>query len=132
MEKIFQEGTRSKIRFATSKGLLSIEEIWDLPLTSKNDDPNLDDLAIMLHKELREKDEISFVKTPAKANHVTRLQFEIVKAIIEVKIAEREAAKDLAVRNDKKAKIMDILARKKDQALEQASEEDLQKMLNEL
>jgi hypothetical protein len=31
---IFEQATRAKIRFSTPVGMLSVEDLWDLPLTS--------------------------------------------------------------------------------------------------
>lgn len=33
---IFEQASRQKLRFETSAGKLSIEDLWDLPLTSNN------------------------------------------------------------------------------------------------
>ena len=31
---MFEQAARLKLRFETSRGLLSVEDLWDLPLTS--------------------------------------------------------------------------------------------------
>ena len=35
MEDLFAKATRDKVKFVTVKGEISIEDLWDLPLTSE-------------------------------------------------------------------------------------------------
>ena len=43
---IFEQAARQKIRFESVLGLLCVEDLWDLPLTSLNSKrANLDDIA---------------------------------------------------------------------------------------
>lgn len=60
------------------------------------------------------------------------LQIEIVKYIVSVKLAEKEAREKAAEKSAQKQRIMEIMAKKQDESLENASMEDLQKMLTEL
>lgn len=132
----FELATRQKFRFATAKGGLSVEDLWDLPLTASTGQPSLDSIAILLNRQLKEtNNEISFVTpSPSTSKETERMaiKLEIVKHVIQVKIAERDARQEAAARADKKQKVLEILSRKKDAALEGASVEDLEKLLNEL
>lgn len=123
----FLEGTRHKVRFATTLGMLTIEDLWDLPLTSKKG-VSLDGLAVRLSKTLREQTE-SFVDASTEGNEELTLQFAIVKQIIDIRLAERDAAKAAKEKAEKKQKILAILERKQDMALENASAEELQAIL---
>ena len=40
---IFKQAAKAKLRFPSSKGELRVEDLWDLPLTSKTG-PSLDSL----------------------------------------------------------------------------------------
>ena len=60
------------------------------------------------------------------------LQIAIIKRIVEVKLAEAEAKEAEAEKRQKKQKIMEIYAAKKDESLKNLPIEDLEKMLNEL
>ena len=54
MEQMFEKASRAKIRFETSKGSLTVEDLWDLPLTSNTGKADLDDIARGLHSQLKE------------------------------------------------------------------------------
>jgi hypothetical protein len=90
---LFEQASRMKLRISTTSGNLSVEDLWDLPLTSRTNKLNLDDIARSLHQELKSQDDVSFVteKTSPKQS-LLQLQFDIVKHIIDVKISERNAA----------------------------------------
>lgn len=42
---IFEQASREKVRFQTQVGQVSVEDLWELPLSSKANKPNLDDIA---------------------------------------------------------------------------------------
>jgi hypothetical protein len=134
---MFEQASRLKLRFSTPVGLISVEDLWDLPLTSKVGRAhtiighNLDDLARDLSKRVAETEE-SFVEKPASKDIETNLRFEIVKRVIEVRLEERDKAKAALAKKAKKQKILEILASKEDNAMQDMSEEDLKKMLEEL
>ncbi len=128
MEHLFLLASRNKFRFETPRGSASVEDLWDLPLTGRN--ANLDDIAKDLHKQLKDAEgEISFV-TPA-VSRTTELQamFDIVKFIIDTKLAERAVAKAAETKREQKNRILEILSTKKDQELVGKSTEELEALL---
>lgn len=128
---MFEQASRLKVRFDTPAGLLSAEDLWDLPLTSATGRANLDDIARGLHGALKEaSDNVSFV-APVSNSTDERLQlgFDIVKRVIEVRVAERDAAKSEADRKARKQRIMGIIAQKEDEKLSNTSVEELRQML---
>jgi len=127
---IFEQGTRAKPRFTTPNGMLGIEDLWDLPLTSRR--ANLDDIARYLDAELKSSASVSFVKEVSETNAATKLAFDIVLHIINVKLAEQKAASLAADNREKKQRIMTIIEQKQAEALSASSIEDLQQMLNTL
>lgn len=127
---IFEQGTRAKLRFTTPNGMLGIEDLWDLPLTSRR--ANLDDIARYLDAELKSSASVSFVKEVSETNAATKLAFDIVLHIINVKISEQKAASLAADNREKKQRIMAIIEQKQAEALSASSIEDLQQMLNTL
>lgn len=128
-DRMFEKAVRTKLRFSSPKGDLSVEQLWEVPLRSK-DTFNLDTIAKQANARVKDLGEESFVEThynPAKTQ--ANLAFEIVKYIITVKKSEEEAAKQRAANRDEKDKLLRILAEKKDAAL---SVDELTKRINEL
>ena len=68
----------------------------------------------------------------ALASLVVHVQIAIVKHIVSVKLAEKEAAEKASAKKAQKQKIMSIIATKQDEALQNSSIDDLKKMLDEL
>lgn len=130
---MFEKAARLKIRFDSPAGQLSVEDLWDLPLTSTvRGKTNLDDLAIHIDKELKETTTTSFVKKTTKSNELMKLKFDIVLKVIEVKQAEADVEATKRTNADRKQKLLAILAEKQDADLKGKSAEDLQKLINEL
>ena len=128
---MFEKASRLKLRFATNLGLLTIEDLWDLPLTGRNR-LNLDDVARNLYKQLKSGDDVSFVVPERKSDETVQLMFDLVKHVIDVRLVEAKAADQAKARAEKKQKILAVLADKQDESLKGMSAEDLQKMLAEL
>lgn len=134
---IFEAASRRKYRFSSSKGDLTVEQLWDLPLaiTSPTRDvkADLDTIARSVNAELKGVTEETFVAIkpdPRKADLETKL--EVVKHIIAVKLKAQEDAKSAAERAEKRRKLIDALASKEDEALAQMSREDILKQLSDL
>lgn len=130
----FELASRRKLRFDSIKGALSVEDLWDLPLTSNTGKVNLDDIARDLHKQVREvTDSVSFVSPPPTTrNQNLSLAFDLVKHIIGVRVQERDEANAAQARAAKKQQLLEVLSRKENAALEGKSIEELQAMVNAL
>lgn len=128
---MFEKATRMRLRFESNAGLLSVEDLWTLDLTSKTNKPNLDDIARRCHKELKTADTISFVEEVSGNDAVAQLKFDIVKHIIAVRLEERKAEASAKENRERKQKLMSILAQKQEQALHNLSEEELKKLIAE-
>lgn len=132
--ELFQQASRLKLRFDSPKGLLSVEDLWDLPLTSGAGKANLDDIAKGLNRLLKEsREEVSFVK-PVTNSIATEVQlaFDICKTVIDVRVAERDAKVEAEKRRETKQRILELIEKKKDQSLEGKSLEELMTMANSL
>lgn len=129
---VFEKATREKFRYPSAKGLLTTEQLWELPLTAKSGF-SLDDVAKAVNAELKAGGTESFVSTeanPAQATLAAKL--EVVKHIIAVRLAEDEAAKAAAAKKLEKEKLIEILGRKQDAVLENLTEAELLARINNL
>lgn len=122
---LFEIATRRKYRFATNKGSLSVEDLWDLSSTQ------LDATYRVMTKELREQGGESLMQKD-NDNTVLADKIEIIKHIFLVKQEEIAARRAAEENRNKRQRIMEILEQKRDASLQNMSEEDLQKMLNDL
>lgn len=125
VENIFEYAVRNKVRFPF-KGMISVEDLFDLSLS------NLDSIYKTLNKQVKQSEEESLLSTKASVDTELEVQIAIVKHIVSVKLAEKEAVKKASVRKAQKQKLMSIIAAKQDEALQNSSIDDLQKMLDEL
>ena len=122
---LFERAVKCKLRFHSGKGLLSVEDLYELNLNS------LDNIAKAVNKQIKLEEEESFVKQASKVSTELNLQLDILKHVIADKIAVQEANKKRAETLAKKSQIEDILLRKKSQQLEDLPVEELEKMLAE-
>lgn len=129
---IFEYATRNKLRFASSRGELNVEQLWDVPLRSK-DDFNLNMVAKAASKVLKDCTEESFVETNRTAQHVRlEVALDVVKHIIEIKIQDEEHAKQRADNKIEREKLLAILADKQLGKLSALSESELKKRIEAL
>jgi len=130
--EIFEQASRRKLRFDTTKGQLTVEDLWDLPLTTtKPLATSLDDVARSLHRQLRNEDTISFVTPSAGVDTDKQLAFEIVKYIIDVRMAENEATRTRQAKAAQKQKLLEIIAEKQDTDLRSKSVDELMAMIDD-
>ena len=123
---MFEKASMLKLTFKTQVGVIKTEDLWDLNLEM------LDTVAKSLSKQLKESEEESFIKKKSSTNCLIELKFNIVKHIIKYKLEKHDAIKQAAIKRERKAKILQILANKQDESLNEMSIEDLTKELDSL
>lgn len=123
---MYKKALRAKLRFSTTKGKLTTEDLFDLSLA------DLNNLAIVLDKKLSETPRKSFISDIAPDTQEDELRFDIVKDVINLKLAERNAAQNAKAKAAEKAQLMEILHRKKNEALENLSVAEIEAKLAEL
>jgi len=121
---LFEKAAKQKLRFNSNKGQLTVEDLFDLSLTS------LDNIAKAVNRKLKDEVEESFIQKKSTASTELELQLDILKYIIEYKTSVEEANKKRAETVARKHQIEEILMRKKSQELEDLSVDELQAMLN--
>jgi hypothetical protein len=126
---IFENASRVKSRFNSVQGALTVEQLWDLPLTTtRSNVASLNALAIEIQKEINGTSEITFVKSSStsKENKELKEKLEILVHIIEVRESENQAALDAKAIKSKKAAIEELIAKKQEEAMGDKSIEELQ------
>jgi hypothetical protein len=130
---LFEYATRNKLRFHTSRGEITVEQLWDVPLRSNNDF-NLDIIAKSINKALREASEESFVNTLARSAGQVRLEnmLAITKHIIDTKLDEERKHEKRAENKREREKLLEILAEKQEGKLSKLSEAELKRRIDAL
>lgn len=123
---MFEKASRLKIRFETEKGIVTVEDLWDLPLTENG---ALNKLAKSLSRKIKESEEESFVVKKSSSNNTLTFAFDIVKHVIEVRMAEAEASKNKAAKKAEKEKLLSILAAKEAEDLNGKSKAEIEEMI---
>lgn len=126
MENIFKTASKLKLRFNTSKGSLSVEQLWDLNLTQ------LSDLIKATKKVLRKgepDDDLAFLEKDVVVDVENTLMFEIAKEVYLSKKAENDAIRNAKEIKEHNQKILGLIAQKKEESLVGLSVEELEKML---
>ncbi len=129
---IFEFATRNKLRFNSSRGPLSVEQLWDVPLRS-NDGFNLNEVAKAANKILNSATEEDFVETGRTA-HQTRLEvsLEVVKHVIDAKLEDEKAAKRHSEKRIEKERLLLILSEKQNGKMSDIFERELQRRIEAL
>ena len=122
---IFEAASKNKYRYPY-KGMITTEDLWDLTQAQ------LDMVYKALNKGVSEAQVSSLMHKVTDVDAELLNKIEIVKYIFNAKEAEAEARKNDAAKHAKKQRILDILAQKQEDALQNMSEDDLKKMLDEL
>jgi len=129
---LFEQATRGKLRFSTDRGVLTVEQLWDMPLQSKTNF-DLDTIAKGVNRELKAVGEESFVATSTNpAAGVLTLKLDVLKHIIGVKMNENKIAAERSARTEERQKLLGILDKKQDAALEELTPEQIRERLAKL
>lgn len=129
---IFELAARDAYRFETTKGLLTVEDLYKLPLTSKRD-LSLDSIAVDLDQQKQSSRRVSFVESvPTAKQREVDIKFEIVMYIIEYRKQENARKANQAALLERRRKLEQILGNKQDSALEAMTPEEIQAELARL
>jgi hypothetical protein len=126
MNDLFLAASRRQLRFATTKGHITTEDLWALSLKS------LDAIAVSIDEQIKPERK-SFLENPDAKQRETEsdnvLRLEILKAVITVKQDENKAAYDAASKRSQREFINSLIEKKKIGAMENLSIEELQAQL---
>lgn len=126
MEKnLFELATRCKYRFPY-RGQITIEDLWDLHPTE------LDTIFKTLNAEAKKVSEESLLELKTKEDEELSNKITIVRYIVYAKLEEQKIRENEKADKEKKQKLLAIKARREEAALENISDEELDKMIKEL
>lgn len=114
--------TRSKLRFQTTRGPLSVEQLWDLSLT------DLDQLAVQLEQESKKKTK-SFLKVKTREDKIAKAMFDVALDILNTKVEEQESAEEARANKEHNEKIFALIEKKQDEQLGKLSVKQLKEQL---
>lgn len=124
---IFEKGTKKKIRFQHGKGLIQMEDLYDLPLTVIND------LYKLYNKKVKEaSSEDGLLETKNASDQLNELRVEILKHVFNYKRSLADKQLENKARAEKRAKLMEHLDTLDGKELEGLSKEETLKALKEL
>jgi uncharacterized HAD superfamily protein len=126
---IYKEATRRKLRFATNKGPLSSDDLWDLSLKS------LDALAVDIDGRVTAGRKTFLADEDVKqtaASQEDALRLSILKDVIETRQAETKAAREATTKRSQIEFFETLLQQKLTQSLNELSEEEIRKRIAEL
>ena len=122
----FKKASKLKLRFPSTKGHVSVEDLWNLTLNE------LDAMYKALNKARKEDEGESLLATKSVASTIIDLQIEIIKEVVKDKQEERDAAKLRMDRKKRRQELMELMLKKQAEADGGRSMEDLQKELSDL
>lgn len=123
--ELFINATRNNYQFPF-RGMINVIDLWDLSLT------NLDSVFKTLNAEVKKSEEESLLNTKSREDEEISNKIEIVKYIVGVKLDEKKKREDAKKNAEMRQRLLEIKAKRQDAALENMSNEDLDKALAEL
>jgi len=113
------------LRFTTSKGSLSVEQLFHLTQT---------DLATSIKNQGKiikrgDEDGLSFLDEATTVDKTEQLRFDILKDVYLTKKAEAEERRSALATKDHRQKILQLIEQKKDGELQNKTLEELEAML---
>jgi predicted Zn-dependent protease len=122
---MFKQASKLGLRFQTNKGILSVEQLWQLSQTDLSN-------AIKAVKKVLKKnddDELLFLEDTKVVDVENQLRFDILKDVYLTKKKEAEELRNAAETKAHNQKILSLIAEKQEGKLQEMSIEELEKLL---
>lgn len=121
---MFKQAAQLKLKFITNKGLLSVEQLFDLSFSE------LSNSIKAVNKVLKKNndDELSFLEDAKIVDVENQLRFDILKDVYQTKKKEAEEIRTAADVKAHNLKIDTLIAEKKDGQMKDMSIEELEKL----
>lgn len=119
----FKLASQQKLRFQTNRGVLTVEQLWDLPLQE------LDTLAVSLQQAHEQSAPKSFLNKKTTKDKVVKLRFDVALDVLNTKAEEAQAESEALEVKEHNKKIIELIAEKQDESLKGKSIKQLEAML---
>lgn len=123
---MYKKAIRAKLRFQTSKGLLTIEQLWGLTLTE------LKNLIISLHETVKKvpSEDLAFLETETvEEESEDKMRFNIAVDVYKTKQQEAKDSREEASKKAFNQHIAEIIAEKEEADLRSKSIDELKAMM---
>ena len=123
---MYKKAIRAKLRFQTSKGLLTIEQLWGLTLTE------LKNLIISLHETVKKvpSEDLAFLETETvQEESEDKMRFNIAVDVYKTKQQEAKDSREEASKKAYNQHIAGIIAEKEEADLRNKSIDELKAMM---
>ena len=121
--EMYKLASQMKLRFQSTKGELSTEQLWELSLD------DLDRTIVALDADVNQSEKKSYLKKATKKGELAKLKFDIALDVLNTRLEEANALTLAREEKERKDKILSIIARKKEGQLEEMSVEELEALL---
>ena len=128
---MYKQSAKLKLRFPSNRGPVTVEDLFDMPLTSKSGF-SLNDIAKVLNKEVGMSAEEDFVGDSSPTNPLAVLKLDVVKDVIAHVKADLALVKARSLNSAKRARLQSLIANKQNEADAELTLEELVKMEAEL
>ena len=118
----FKIASKMKLRINTPQGVLSVEQLWDLPLTGLI--KSIREVKKILKKS--DDDELSFLEESKVIDVENQLRFDVLKEVYLDKKKEADDARNEISKKEHNQKILALIERKKEDKLSSMSVEELE------
>ena len=126
---LFELAARRQFRFESPRGLLTVEDLFELPLTGKL---SLNTVAQLVNRDVKALTEESFVDTPTIQASLATDKLELVKRVIAIRKEEGEQQDRARNAAAQKQILLAALERKDQQDINELTREELLAKLKDL
>ena len=120
--ELFIKATKKNYQFPF-RGMINVIDLWELSVQS------LDLVFKSLNADYKKSEEESLLSTQTKESEELSEKIDIVKYIVNEKLAEKKAKEDAKKNREMKQRLLEIKAKRQDAALEGLSDAELDKMI---
>ncbi|CAH9017056.1 putative coil containing protein [Vibrio phage 193E37-1] len=126
--ELFAKAVKSGLTFATERGRITPQDLWNLPLTGNNGF-NLKTVSRELLKAVKVTQEEDLVTETNSVDASNQLRLEVIKFIIADKKEEKEINEKTLENKQKREQLLKLKAKKQGEAMEELSVEEIDAQL---